>query len=457
VSRLSALVFLLVTALFVPRPALAGPSRLDHGIADVSSPDDAKRQAAVAELSSLDADALPAVVRALAENRKSHASSMTAAMKPLKGEAASDPVLAVLHAEKRLEHEDAESTFDGLRAALVEACLARSLAHIGTTPAVRQLVQLVPDAGGAFRPEIARLVKGLGDGALGALVLARRDPSPDVRGFAAGILESEGKRLPSDVVQTKNNQALADVLGAYAAVKDLDAVPVILSFVNSDRAEVRKAARDALRAYGQDAAWKIREALASVTGSPAPDSATAEELAQQLFAAYDALRLREVYALLDQGLAQEKEGKLEDAVVAYDKVLARQPMLDRRGETVPGYLAYARAVESKDRATALAYLRKALRLDEAGSHAGAINGAIDYLEGEELLSRGVLDQDLFRQAVELDPTNGRARAELARLAADREARQWRWRKVAGAGGLFVVCVVGAIVFGGRRRRTTGSR
>ncbi len=412
VSRLFALLVALLLFSFT-RHALADPSRLDHGLADLSSPDDAKRQAAVTELSSLDADALPAIVKALAENRRSHAFSMTLAMKPIKAEAASDPVAAVVRAWRVHEREYAETTFEGLRAALVEVSLARSLARIGSAPAARQLVQLVPDAGGAFRPELTRLVKGLGDG------------------------------------------ALADVLGAYAAVKDLDAVPVILSFVNSDRADVRKAARDALRAYGQDAAWKVREALASVTGSPVPDTLTAEELSKQLFAAYDALRLREVYALLDEGLARERESKLEDAVHAYDTVLARQPMLDRRGETVPGYLAYARAIETNDRPGALAYLHNAQRLDEAGAQAGPINGEIDYLEGEDLLARGVVDPDLFRQAVELDPTNGRARAELARLAADREARQWRWRKVAGAGGVFVLCVVGAIVFGGKRRGKRG--
>ena len=58
-------------------------------------------------------------------------------------------------------------------------------------------------------------------------------------------------------------------------------MPVILSFVNSDRAQVRAAAREALAAYGQDAIWKLREAYAALTGKPANEGWTAPELANE--------------------------------------------------------------------------------------------------------------------------------------------------------------------------------
>src|SRR5262249_52846763 len=148
---------------------------------------------------------------------------------------------------------------------------------------------------------------------------------------------------------TKDNQVLADVLHAYGVVKDLDAVPVILSFVNSDRAQVRAAARAALQAYGQDAIWKLKEAYFQLTGKAANEGWTAAELTKELFDAYDKYRLQEVYAMLDDGLAKQKAGQLADAVAAFDKVLARQPMLDRRGDMVAGYVQYAQTLEESDR------------------------------------------------------------------------------------------------------------
>lgn len=74
-----------------------------------------------------------------------------------------------------------------------------------------------------------------------------------------------------------------------------------------------------------------------------------------LFAAYDRARLEEVYSLLDAGLAKEKEGKRDDAIAAFDKVLARQPMIDRRAEMVPAYAARAgKSADKNDLGGALA-------------------------------------------------------------------------------------------------------
>ena len=63
----------------------------------------------------------------------------------------------------------------------------------------------------------------------------------------------------------------------------------------------------------------------------APDGWNAEQVRSELWAAFDRFRLEEVYKLLEQGRALEREGKLEGATQAYDRVLARQPMLDPRG------------------------------------------------------------------------------------------------------------------------------
>lgn len=348
--------------------------------------------------------------------------------------------------------------------AIQTAAMLRALAHVATTPAVRQLVKVAGDHGLAFRPEIARLLKVLGDKAVPALLETK---TTELRHWGYNQLEAMGKRIPGDAVQTKDNVVLADVLRAFANVHEMDALPVILSFVNSDRVHVRNAARDAVGRFGQDAIWKLREAYANVTGKSAPEGWTAVDVARELFAAYDRFRLQEVYGLLDEGLAKEKAGKLDEAVAAFDKVLARQPMIDRRGEMVPAYVAYAQKIEDDDPVKSLSVFRKAARLNGAFGavappSAGAqvapnaprttqIEAEIAYLEGKELLSRGIADTEPFKRALALDPSHTKARAELERLETDVEERQERLRYYAAAGAVVLVALVGIVLFGGKRR------
>ena len=431
-------------------------AELERLLAPMGDPNVDARRAAAKSVSELGGDATSAIAQKLAELRKTGGAPAQASMRALRdqlGAKTNDKSFDLIEA---LIAQGAKSSAEA-RAALTEACLLRALAHVGTTPAARQLVMASSDAGGAFKVEIARLVMQLGERAVAALVEARKDS--ELRAWAGNLLDALGKRLPGDAVQTKDNQVLSDVLRAYGSVKDLDAIPVILSFVNSDRAQVRAAARDALAAYGQDAIWKLREAYAALTGKPANDGLTAPQLAKELFDAYDKFRLQEVYALLDDGLAKQRAGHLEDATAAFDKVLARQPMLDRRADMIPGYVQLAQSIEERDRPRALAYLRKALRLDETGPRAAEIQSEVLYLEGQELLARGIADADVFRRAVALDPGNVRAQAELTRLEAQADTKQNSLQRWAAAAAVFALAIAGIILFGGRRapRDRTRSR
>ncbi|CAN5706058.1 hypothetical protein BH11MYX4_BH11MYX4_08980 [soil metagenome] len=429
-----------------PAPAAtaeAGMSteELERLLAPLGGDDGDARRAAAKTVGELGQDAVPAITRKLAELRKLPATSVTAALKGAKVPEGSDLCEALLKLPKS----------DGTKAALTTAALIRALAHAGTTPAVRQLVKVAGDANGAFRPEITRQVRALGDKALPALIEGRKDASSDVRHWASNQLEAMGKRIPGDAVQTKDNQVLADVLRAYGTVHDLDAVPVVLSFVSADRVQVRTAARDALGAFGQDAVWKLREAYANLTGKSAPEGWAAAEVAKELFAAYDRFRLQEVYGLLEDGLKKDKEGKPDEAVAAFDKVLARQPMLDRRAEMVPAYVAQGQKVEDADAQAALAFFRKAVRLAPECPRAPQINAEIAYLEGKDLQARGIPDTEPFKRALTLDPAHVKARAELERLESTTSDHQSRTKAVGAAAGVLLLAVIGILLFGGARR------
>lgn len=413
---------------------------LDRMLAPLSSDDVETRRNAAKAIGELGPDSVTAIAKRLEALRKNKSPDVAAAVKQA-GRGGDSADLCELLVKNKGEGP-------GWVTAIQYAAMLRALAHVGTTPAIRQLVKVGGDQGLVFRSELARLIKALGDKAVPALIETK---TTELRHWGYNQLESLGKRIPGDAVQTKDNQVLADVLHAFANVHEMDALPVILSFVNSDRVHVRTAAREAVGQYGQDAIWKLREAYSNVTGKSAPDGWTAADVARELFGAYDRFRLQEVYGLLEEGLAKEKAGNLDEAIAAFDKVLARQPMLDRRGEMVPAYVAQAQKIEDEDPVKAVAIFRKAARLAPNGPRTTQIEAEIAYLEGKELLARGIADSEPFKRALALDPSHTKARAELERLETDVEQRQERVRYMAAAGAVIVVALLGIVLFGGKRR------
>jgi tetratricopeptide (TPR) repeat protein len=398
--------------------------------------DAAARKEAAKALEAL--DAVPAMAKELANLRKTPAAGPAVKLAAKEGGDLGEALVAT----------KTEPT--AWTPAVETAILMKALARNQTTPAVAEIIRVAGDHGGAFKPEVARHLKALGDKAIPGLILSRKEPASELRHWAALQLEGMGKRVPGDAVQTKDNQVLAETLRAFATVHDMDALPVILSFVNSDRIQVRAAAREAIGGFGQDAVWKLREAYGNVVGKPAPETWTAAQTAKELFSAYDKLRLEEVYGLLEEGLTKEKAGDLDGAIAAFDKVLARQPMLDRRGEMVGAYAAFATKLEDTDPQKAIAMFRKALRLKPDTARGPAIEAEIAYLEGKELQGRGVADPEPFKRALTMDPTHEKARAELNRLDTNAEERDSRFRSFAAAAAVVLVGLTGIILFGGRR-------
>jgi tetratricopeptide (TPR) repeat protein len=424
------------------------PAELDRLLAPLSDPDLAKRVAASKAALELDTSATPALEKKIADLRKEEF-DVHVVIKTLRD---TNPGRMYESWELYDALLHTKTMPPGYRPTIQTLCVIRALAHIGTTRAIKALVPVSMDREKVFQIEVATLIRGLGEKAVAALIESRKDPSGAVRHWAVAQQEALQKRLPGEAVQTKSNQVLADVLRAYGLVRDMDAVNVILSFVNSDRAQVREAAREALAAFGQDAIWKLREAYTNLVGKSAPEQWSAADVARELFSAYDKFRLQEVYALLEDGLAKQKDGKLEEAAAAFDKVLARQPMLDRRAEMVPAYVLFAQQIQDSDRTRALGLFRKALRLDPEGPRAMQIQSEIAYLDGMDLLSRGIADSDAFRRALVLDGGNTKARAELDRLEAATQVREERTRRWAAGGAVLALALAAIVMFGGHKRR-----
>jgi tetratricopeptide (TPR) repeat protein len=330
--------------------------------------------------------------------------------------------------------------------------LSRMLTQIGSVEAVRKLIDIYVRFGEFLRVDTQLQLEKLGDKAVAALIEARRHKAEKIGRWAERQLDALGKAIPSEAVQTPDHQVLADVLRAYGRSRDPDAARIVISFANSERAQVREAARQAVAMMGEVSAWQLRDSYETIVGKRPPRDWSWERTARELFGELDRLRLARVHRLFDEGRAAQAAGKLEQMREAYDKLLAQSPMFERREEMAAGYLAYADQLGDERRADALDALRRAERLAPDEALKQRARSRRSTLEGEELLARGVADQVLFRRALELDPENQRAREALARIERGELEKKSAFGRYAAAASIGLIALLAIAAIGLRRGR-----
>jgi len=335
--------------------------------------------------------------------------------------------------------------------------MERMLTAAATTPAVRELLQMYSYFGELVRIDLQRQIAKLRDHAVPALIEGRQHDAKIVQRFSTKQLDLLGRAIPGEAVGVTDPQVLADILRAYGRTRDVDAVRVILSFSNSDRIQLREAAREAIAAIGEPGIWQLRDAYLNQTGNKAPRDFSWDRIARELFGMYDRARLAEVYKLMDEGAAHAAASKWVEATAAFDKVLARSPIFERRKEMVPAYVAHAKTLEDKEPAAALEMLRKALRLDPKGEGARKIEAEIAYLEGMTLIAKGTPDKFPLTKAIELDPGHEGAKRALADLEQERIVpKKSHLRRHVAAGGIGLAALL-ALIFLSRRKPSAAPR
>ncbi|MEZ4233416.1 MAG: hypothetical protein R3B89_29820 [Polyangiaceae bacterium] len=328
--------------------------------------------------------------------------------------------------------------------------MSRMLREIGTTPAVRTLIQVYVRFGEFLRVDTQLQLEKLGDKALPALIETRRHQAPRIAHWADRQLDALGKAIPSEAVQTPDPDVLADVLRAYGYIRDPDAARVVISFANSERPQVREASRQAVALMKEIANWPLRDTYANIVGKKPPADWAWDRTARELFGEFDRLRLAQVYKLFDQGKALQKAGKLAEAKEAFDKVLARSPLFDRRGEMIDTYVAFAEKHVDEEPEKAEAALRRARRLSNDDGVDKRVQSLLWYLEGQELVARGVADQVPFRRALELDPDNQRAKRALEEIQRGEQKQKKQSDHYLAAGAIGIVALLAIAVIALRR-------
>jgi len=298
--------------------------------------------------------------------------------------------------------------------------LLAALDAIDSTEALMEVIRFVGQYEGAYARPAGLVVRSKGDRALPALVLSRRVQDGAVKQFLAAQLARMGKDRAPLMAQTDDDELLADILRAIGEVRDPEGVNVMLSFINSDRPFVRRAARESLLRYERNAIWAVRKSYEDLTGEPADASWNWRETMDRLFAAQDAARLEPLDALLAQGLAAAREGRFGEMDELFGAILGREPEYPRRAEMVPGLLAYGeKLLADGDVLEARRILRlTGYLIPEGDARAARVRAHLAYLEGLRRRDLGFPDPAPFREAAALDPGYRRliaSRDDLARL------------------------------------------
>ncbi len=329
-----------------------------------------------------------------------------------------------------------------LDVAIERIALARALGGMQSADAGRALLPFAMEHGRIFRQECLRIVRiSMREYILPALIEARVS-GDDLRNFIRMSREMLRRNTPGDSVQTRDNALLAEIIRAYASLRQPEAIRVTVSFVNSDRAQVREAARWAVSQYGQMGINALREAYENFAGQDANPQWNWERISRELYAANDRRRTEEVTHAMDDGLAAARGGRYADMMGRFEFVLARHPLFERRAEMVAPMVRHARTLESSDAGRAESVYRLALRVDPTGPQSRAIESMLQFLGAERALAQGVADPELYRVALRSDPNNARARAQLESVGQEEFLRSRRRGRTIAAFGLLTLSLAG---------------
>lgn len=399
---------------------------LEEVLRRLISESSSERQAGLAALFEVDSSLLPAVresidararsanraamKRLLLDTRAKARAQLERAMRERgeKGEVETPDYLAMMISHAKPDSKDWRDLVEVL-------ALSRICAHLGTTPAVRVLIHVF------VRFEFLRIdtqlqLKKLGDKALPALIETTRHEAASISNWAKRRLDFLGKAIASEVVQVEDPEVLADVLRAYGYTSDPDAARIVISFANSERAQVREAARQGVSLFGETAHWPLRDTYEQMVGRKPPREWSWDRTARELFREFDRIRLSELYGQYQRGLRALDSGDLSEMKQAFDRVLARSPEFEPRERLVEGYLQYAQNELPENREAAALAAQRVLRLAASEDDRNRAESVLLTARAVDLSERHVADRALLRRALELDGSNETARSLLAEVS-----------------------------------------
>ncbi len=331
--------------------------------------------------------------------------------------------------------------------------MSRMLAMIATVDAGRALIDIYVRFGEFMRVDTQLQLQRMGEHALAPLIESRRHPAEKVARWAERLLDQMGRAIPSEAIRTDDYEVLADVLRAFGRIREPDAARIIVTFANSERTQVRDAARQGIAMLAEVGLWQLRDAYENVVGRRPKREWTWDRTARELFGEYDRLRLSRVYQLYSEGVTAQGAGNLKLMTERFDAVLSKDPMFERRATMAVGYFSAAeQRLDSEPKAAELA-LARVERLSEDPALRARASSLRLTLSAERTGRERAADVETLRRALALDPANRRAQAALAQMErGEATTRLSRSRTLAAlAIGLTTLIGLLVIVLSPRRR------
>ena len=363
--------------------------------------------------------------------------------------------LTVLDALLEMSPADANIGAGTRAASRVMAMLSALLAE-NTLAAYKVMLEFSPRHAGVFRQTIGELLVARGYDALPALVYGRGSADPELHMFAVTWIRDMGNPLLGDQVNgIENPRRLAQLLEAYASVKELDAIDVTVSLTNHESAFVRQAARKCVEAYGANARWPMRRLYENTFGKEPADGTDVPQWSGELYDRFDSLQLANTAAAFEEGRAAAAAGDLAKMDARYRQVLREAPMFANRHEMAAGFLALALLRGEEDKLDAArAATMMAARVARPGTEEARLAQArLEWLEAEAYRKGGAPDAELYQRIAKADPENADARGWADRLCGQGgSTRDLVFKGVAVSLLLFFAVLVAYRRFGGRLRR-----
>jgi hypothetical protein len=248
-----------------------------------------------------------------------------------------------------------------------ELLILRALEKIGSADAYRRAVLVFGLHFDVFRWESRHSARRVGIRAMPALLDAAAYGDAGLAEWATQSIEALGKPTPADALRALEGDDRAELLRAYAERRIMDAMESVAAFLDDPDPVVRKAAATALRRYGRNAIWQIRDMARIFLGEDLDRSWTAPQSLDYLIDKLEARRLAPQREALARATELAERGELDEARRLLDLVLAERPRMERRGVAADVYtkLAERATRESRHDEAALYLLKAALITPDA--------------------------------------------------------------------------------------------
>jgi tetratricopeptide (TPR) repeat protein len=306
------------------------------------------------------------------------------------------------------------------------------------------------------RDECGRYLRKMSPYSVPALIMAaqsKKDRSK--QRYSNYQLERVDRQEPARAIAAAadDEDLMVAIIDAYGASEHREAVPVIVTMLNTDAPRVREAARKTWLAYvtppdppappqkhlkmtgGVESTKKkpmylnslqlarieiarLTDELFHETLDDDADDPALQAASKKIFAFYDSQRSERDAAEVAAGHAKAEGGDLPGAVAIFDRLVAAEPLRSDRGAMAPVYFQYAEALAADAKwADAAAMYSKAHGLAPDADNATDALAAHYFALGKAESEAGKDGSAAFRKAVELRPDYAEAKAAEKEAAA----------------------------------------